>query len=189
MLKVTYLRPLRRSQAGATLMEVLVSFLIVSFGLLAMLAMQNAALQFNKTSEMRSVATMLANDIGDRMKANIASALAGNYDLTSAYSPSQNVPARTPCATTTSCTTTELATQDLGEWLRTLYFSLPGSDAYLVANTANRAVDLWIAWRDPNNSDDPIADNGNKKECPTGFVASTVTPKPRCMYFRIALPN
>ena len=189
MLKVSYLRPLRRSQAGATLMEVLVSFLIVSFGLLAMLSMQNAALQFNKTSEMRSVATMLANDIGDRMKANIAATLAGNYDMTSAYSPASSTPARTDCAIADNCSAQELATRDLGEWLRTLYFSLPSSDAYLVANTANRAVDLWIAWRDPNNSDDPVADNGNKKECPTGFVASTVNPKPRCMYFRIALPN
>lgn len=188
MKTLQHLTPPRR-QRGATMIEVLVSFLIVSFGLLAMVAMQNAAMQFNKTSEYRSVATLLANDLGDRMKANAVSALAGDYDRTGAYSPASSIPTRTDCADPANCSVQELAARDEGEWLRTLYYGLPSSDAYVVANTANRAIDIWIAWRDPSNASDPTATDGNKKECPTGFVAATVTPKPRCAYFRIALPN
>lgn len=47
-------------QRGATLVELLVSFLIVSFGLLALLALQNNAIKYNKTTELRATATLLA---------------------------------------------------------------------------------------------------------------------------------
>ncbi|MES2091439.1 MAG: type IV pilus modification protein PilV, partial [Pseudomonadota bacterium] len=63
-------------QRGATLIEVMVSALIVAFGVLAMIALQANSIKFSKTSEYRSVATLLANDLADRMRLNTAAAIA-----------------------------------------------------------------------------------------------------------------
>ena len=58
------------TQRGATLIEVLVSILLMALGVLAMAAMQVNAVQYGKTSEFRTVASLLANDLSDRMRAN-----------------------------------------------------------------------------------------------------------------------
>ncbi|MDE2402448.1 MAG: type IV pilus modification protein PilV [Burkholderiales bacterium] len=176
-------------QRGATLIEVMVSALIVSFGILAMIALQSNAIKFNKTSEYRSIATLLANDLADRMRVNAAIAVAkhsGNaYDMTTAYSKPSSVPARTDCLNPNNCSAEELAARDLGEWQRALYFALPGGSAYVQANQADRVVDTWVAWVDPAETAAP----GATGECPTNFVAATATVQPRCMFFRIALPT
>lgn len=182
----------RSYQQGATLIEVMVSALIVAFGILAMIALQSNAIKFNKTSEYRSVATLLANDLADRMRVNAEDgAMTGQYDLLDAYvDPTGTVPARQDCATPTNCTAAELARRDLGEWRRALYFSLPGGNGYVRSDATNRAVDIWVAWIDPAEAAATVGDNGAVKECPTGFLpAAAGATVPRCMYFRIGLPT
>lgn len=186
--------PIHR-QRGATLIEVMVSALIVAFGVLAMIALQANSIKFSKTSEYRSVATLLANDLADRMRINAAAAIAGSYNLTSVYSnPSSTIPTRTNCTVETACTPTELATRDLGEWRRALFFGLPGGDGYVLTDTGNRTVDIWVAWRDPGQTtaaanDGTRSNNGGVSECPTAFIpSSSDTNPPRCMFFRISLP-
>lgn len=171
---------------GFTLVEVLVSIVIVAFGLLAMVAMQSTAIKFNKTSEYRSVATLLANDLGDRMKANRPGAIAGNYDRQNAYTQQEGVPGLNAC--NDPCSPATLAAQDLAQWQRSLYFSLPQSDAYVAYDATTESADVWIAWKDPggNNDTDTTAVNEDAKECPNDFVSGDSPP--RCMYFRIALP-
>ncbi len=55
-------RPVRR-HAGMTLIEVLVSLLIFSFGFLGLIGMQARAVQLSTDAEDRSRAALLANDI------------------------------------------------------------------------------------------------------------------------------
>ena len=62
-----------RSRAGGvSLIEVLVALLVVSLGILAMSGLLTNSTRYGKTSEFRAVATLLANDIADRMRANKA---------------------------------------------------------------------------------------------------------------------
>lgn len=180
---------LRPAQRGATLIEVLVSFLIVSFGMLALLALQNNAIQFTKTTEYRSLATMLATDLGERMRANRPGVLANAYDLTAPYDVPVEMPELEACNGPCAADGTALAAQDLAEWQRLLFVNLPGGAGYVTLDAAGEAVNVWVAWSDPGGSFE-IAGNTNDdvRECPPAFVAPEAEDPPRCAFFRIALP-
>jgi type IV pilus assembly protein PilV len=170
-------------QRGATLIEVMVSLLIVAFGVLAMIALQTNAIKFSKTSEYRSIATLLSNDLADRMRVNQPGVINGGYTLTAPYSAPEGVPTRHDCADATKCSTAELAARDLDEWRRTLFFSLPGGSGYVQPVAGNQAVDIWIAWVDPGDSNALTGTNG----CPAAFLPANAPDTLHCVYFRVAL--
>lgn len=60
----------RRRQQGFSLLEVLIAVLILSFGLLGVAAMQVRTLQGTQSSNFRSNAAMLTQEIIDAMRAN-----------------------------------------------------------------------------------------------------------------------
>ncbi len=66
-------------QGGTSLLEVLVSVVVLSFGLLGMAGLQMTALKANQTSMQRSQAVVLAHDIIDLMLANRQKAKDGDY--------------------------------------------------------------------------------------------------------------
>jgi type IV pilus assembly protein PilV len=61
------IRALRRRQRGMTLLEVLVSLLIFSFGVLGMVALQARAVQYSVDAEDRTKAAAIANEIVSSM--------------------------------------------------------------------------------------------------------------------------
>ncbi len=56
-----------RSQAGLTLIEVLVAILIFSFGLLGFVGLQARAIQYSMSAEDSNRAALLANELGAEM--------------------------------------------------------------------------------------------------------------------------
>ncbi|OYX52552.1 MAG: type IV pilus modification protein PilV, partial [Comamonadaceae bacterium 32-67-11] len=70
-----------KRQRGASLIEVLVAFLLLTFGLLGMSAMQINALQNNHSALQRSQASMLAHFKMDAMRANRVDAITGLYNM------------------------------------------------------------------------------------------------------------
>ena len=103
--------PIPAREAGFTLMEVLVAFLILSVGLLGLAGLQMRGLAYAHQSYQRSLATLLAQDMADRMRANRPAVLAGDYHLTSAP-PDPGV----TCSGSDSCTPAKLAALDLYQW-------------------------------------------------------------------------
>lgn len=101
----------KNKQAGFTLMEVLISLLILGIGLLGLSALQLTALQRNTSSYNRSLATTLAYNIADRMRANKVAANANAYDTDIGDAPSSTA----NCLGST-CDATGLANFDLREW-------------------------------------------------------------------------
>ena len=200
--------PRPHRQRGATLIEVLVSFLIISFGMLALLALQNNAIQYNKTTEYRSLATMLATDLAERMRANREQAIGGAYDMNGSSTPPDELPGRVACATPpATCTAAELAAQDVSEWQRLLFINLPGGRAHVeVINDASKDVkvtaNIWVAWNDPTGTNEVAGDaSDNTKECEASLISTTeategdtdegtttgeVMPT-RCAFFNIGL--
>lgn len=71
-------------QRGSTLLEVLVSIVIIAFGLLGLAGLQATSVKSNLSAYQRSQATLLAYDLADRMRASRDNALAGDYDEGSA---------------------------------------------------------------------------------------------------------
>lgn len=73
--------PDRGLQRGMTLIEVLVTLLLVSVGLLGVAALQLASLKNNQEAYVRSQASVLAGDILDRIRANANAFRDGEYTV------------------------------------------------------------------------------------------------------------
>lgn len=67
--------------AGFTLLEILVAILILSIGLLGLASLQASGLRSNHSGYLRSKATIFAYEMADRLRANRATAIAGNYNI------------------------------------------------------------------------------------------------------------
>jgi type IV pilus assembly protein PilV len=102
-----------RRQSGATLVEILVSVLILSFGMLGLAALQTRALQGNQSSLQRSQAIMLANYMLDAMRLDRTQASGGAYNFDR-------------CGAVTDPTTT-LAETNIKDWLNSAQTNLGGS--------------------------------------------------------------
>ncbi len=80
-------------ESGSTLIEVVITVLVLATGLLAMGALQTRSLQFNQSAAMRTQANIFAYDIVDRIRLNrgskSANVTAYNVDYDAA-SPSSN---------------------------------------------------------------------------------------------------
>ena len=180
--------PFGNSQRGVSLVEVLVAILVVTVGVMSMLGLLATAGRLGKSSELHATATLLAQDIADRLRANLDGARAGDYDLVSTTLAEARPAAATACLESTACTSTEIAAIDMAQWKAALFNSLPGGTGYL--RFAGDAADVWIVWRDLS----ALADDADKKElftdaelaevCPPNFVLTD--PIPTCMYFRVA---
>ena len=106
----------RRASRGFTLIEVLVSMLILLVGLLGVVGMQMLSLQANQGAYFRSQAVYIASEILDAMRANPTAA--ANYvgvypDDGAGTSP---VPSDQNCDVSIGCTPDQAARQDLREW-------------------------------------------------------------------------
>lgn len=174
-------------QSGVSLIEVLVAILVVSLGLLAMAGLLGTAARFGKTSELRATATLLAQDMADRMRANEEVAVSGSYNLlTTGLATSE--PDEPAACDASDCTATELAELDLAQWQAALFKALPSGTGHV--NYASNGADLWVIWRDPAALDDDAdklafltGSDGSTSACPPGF--NTDDPVPTCMYFRV----
>jgi type IV pilus assembly protein PilV len=182
-----------RRTAGVSLIEVLVAMLVVSFGILAMSGLLTNSTRYGKSSEFRAIATLLANDIADRMRANMPGVESNSYVLAEVYAPPSAPPLAdehcTQAAPCTEATGATLAVKDLADWKRALYFGLPGGAGYLSVSADHTAADVWVAWTDPAAIDEErMSDlyDEKRKECPDAF-AGNAQPRPRCVYFRVGL--
>ncbi len=75
-MQLNHLSKKHRSR-GFTLLEVLVAMVVLSVGLLGLSGLQTSSLRNNHSAFLRSQATLVSNDIIDRMRANRDSAIGG----------------------------------------------------------------------------------------------------------------
>lgn len=104
-------------QRGFTLIEILVSMLILTVGILGVAAMQLVSFQTNQSAFSRSQATYLAQDIFDRIRANPA-----GYNTTVIYDDidacdGAAIPVNPACINSTAgCSPQATAQQDIRDW-------------------------------------------------------------------------
>ncbi len=108
---------------GFTLIEVLVSALIMGIGLLGLVSLQTRALQYNQQAYLYSQAAFLAQDIAERMRAN--KNVADNYTID--FEDSVSGVTTTTCLNG-DCDENTLANWDLKLWKANLATSLPQGD-------------------------------------------------------------
>lgn len=176
----------RTRQAGASLLEVLVAVLIMSFGLLSLAGLAAAAQQYAKMAQFQTVGGQLASDYAERMRANATGFALDLYDKVGPYSTAMAT--AVACADPGKCTSAELAAQDKASWTNELRRRLPGGDAFVRRDAVNAlAVDLWILWVDPDLA--VGTSTAGTADCPTDAVSAMPSGAalPRCMYFRVSI--
>ena len=118
----------RGRQRGFTMLEVLISIVVIAFGMLGIAGLQAFALKNSQGASYRSVATVLANDLIDRMRANPQGASTNAY----ANGATMGTPSANPdCLNLTACNATSLALHDLSEWTTAIAAALPAGVGYL----------------------------------------------------------
>lgn len=125
-------------QRGGTLIEVLISALLLGFGFVGLSALQTNTLRVNQSAFQRSQAVMLANFMMDAMRANRDAVLAGEYDLGSPTTPACNAPAGTT-----------LASNDRTQWFVALKENLSDVDTTCgVIDCENARCTVQVYWDD-----------------------------------------
>lgn len=133
-------------QLGIVLLEALVAWVILTFGVLGLLWIHQQALVQQRQQLMRSVAMGVADDLAERMRLNASQR--SQYIKTWG-----NAATTSPDCATTPCTRQELAAWDMQQFQQSLKSQLPEGDAAVFALTD--VAQWWgivIAWRDPNET-------------------------------------
>lgn len=124
---------LPHAQRGVGLIEVMVAVLILGVGLLGIAAMQATALRNSQSSVERSQAVMQTYAILDAMRANVAVARIGGYNLSS--------------MTCTEPDAGDLAANDRRAWIASLKDSLNPSACGQI-NCGSLDCEITVQWDD-----------------------------------------
>lgn len=111
---------------GLTLIEVLVTLVILSIGLLSMAALQMTGMRSTSSAAHRTQASILANDIAERMRANPAALNANAFMAVDSTNIDCNTLPATYCGeyydetngvvAAGNCNATEMAAYDINVW-------------------------------------------------------------------------
>jgi type IV pilus assembly protein PilV len=188
--------PSMNRQNGVSLIEVLVSMLLISFGMVAMAGMLVFSLNANTNSGNRALATMLAMEYSELIRANraeMANAVpAYARNATSDYGSLNTSSARSTSFSTDSycaypaCTSSSLATREQAEFLYRTKLTLPAGDFKLDRVSALQA-DLWIFWMEASGIVGNKSNENGIDSCPSVITDLAVDKRPRCLYMRITL--
>lgn len=131
-----------QKQTGFSLLEVLITLVIMSFGLLGIAGVIVNSLKNNQSAYSRSQASWLANDIIERMRANRVTAEAEllPYNLAMGSSPSG----------------TGVVLEDLTEWRASLAAAMPSGTGSVALDAATKKVTVVVQWNDSRASGDEV---------------------------------
>jgi len=152
---------------GFTLIEVLISMVVLAIGLLGLAGLQITSLKNNQSAYNRSQATQLAYDIADRMRANSAPdpgaanptapyGFAAKY-LTAFMAPTAATIQADCNAVTTTCTAADIAKNDLFEWNAAMIQALPAGAVGKIV-LAGGIYTVTINWDDNHDGNVDVND-------------------------------
>ena len=125
----------RRRASGFSLIEVLITILIIAVGLLGLAALQSVSMRSNQSANSRTQATALAYMMIDRMRANGEAVMRGDYLAGMVAGSCAAAPAATP-----------IATHDIEAWRQQLACQLP--DGQGAITFPGDGVHVQITWTD-----------------------------------------
>lgn len=130
-----------RNYRGDTMIEVLVTVLILAVGVLGVAAMQVTTLKNLNSSNTAGIAGIVAVDFSERMRANPTAALADNYVHT-------NPPGTFIDCAANPCTLAQLADYDVGSWWVVLGDTLPSASGQVSRNLGTNTFVVTVRWDD-----------------------------------------
>ncbi len=141
-------RPSTR-ESGFTVIEVLVSLLVLSVGMMGLASLQVVGLQNTQGGAQRTQASFLAYDITDRMRSNTAAVTTGGYDYVGEPGAAQGN-AVACIGVAANCSAAQLAAFDLAQWQTLLgtYLSNGFGTIATVDNGTTTDVTVTVQWAD-----------------------------------------
>jgi len=130
---------IQKNNQGFTMIEILVAIVVLSIGLVGLASLQLNGLKYNHSAYLRSQATVLAYDMIDRMRANMAAVTSGNYNNIS------GIP-NDPGCISTDCTPSQMAQYDAREWNQSLAATLPSGQGTVTGDGTNFSI--TVMWDD-----------------------------------------
>lgn len=146
-----------KQQQGFSMIEVLVTMVILAIGLLGTAGLQIASVRNTQVAAQRSIATQQAYDIAERIRANLGRPVAiggaaggavnGSYD---------NLDASTPAAPGCNpCTPAQQAVADHSAWNAANARMLPNGSGTVVGSWAT-GYNVTLFWDEPNVPPQPL---------------------------------
>ena len=168
------------TQFGFSMLETLVTLLIISIWLLGSAGVQTIAMKLNKTSALRSQAVLLASEIGERMENNKTGAVLGLYS----YDGSARTLAQNAGCVLNPCTPAQLADFDIAEIYLRSADALPNSTVTItpvgftspVTNPITYAIK--VQWKD-RRTGQTYSDTSSTNEVLSYSGSKTVYKTPR----------
>ena len=162
-----------KAQRGATLIEILVTMLVVAIGLLGAAGLQLSATRYQQTAHIRSRAVLQAQFITEKIRANSSAVVnpappdaASTYLAPQAYAAATlaALPADPGCGVATACTITQAAVKDMRDWRLSVQALPGGRGAIFPVTIAGGATDraarqIIVMWQEKQQNETGTAAN------------------------------
>ena len=178
----------RTRERGATLLEALVSILVLAIGVLGLLGVQLGTLAETQSSVRRAQTVRLIENLAERVKSN-----PGGFQQLSAFTSDwPDAPKGADCRAA-SCTAVQLAAWDVQEWRTAVQAALPNAQAKIFfspdedADPANRRqLGVMVGWRVNERKSDaadpkfksPFEVTAGAVKCPDNLICHVVYIQP-----------
>lgn len=166
------------SQHGFTLIEVLVSLVILSVGLLGIAGMITTSLRTNDSAYLRTEANIMAYSILDRMRTNRTAATQSEYDVsTGSYSKPGTDCLESSSNTSPDCNPANMAAWDLYEWKQELADNLPSGDGTITTSLNSGGVveiTITVKWNS-SRAEQGLSNTSASSSATNTFSTFTVT--------------
>lgn len=158
------MRAIRRGSSGFTLIEILISMLLLAIGFLGLASVQSKSLSETQNTQFRSKADVLLRDIADRMRANKEAVAAGDYLIDTEAVAGAMPPDCPPNPDAYTC----MAARDLRLWMNAVDEALPQPHVLIDDLGAGQQL-VRIDWSekgiDPNNRADSPCGEDLSRNC------------------------
>ncbi len=171
-------------QRGVSLLEVMITMVIIAVGLLGLLGLQAKSMSGSKDTFDKKIAAELVAQMTERIRSNHLGFMADNY--TTSLAVGDAIAAAPVCGGATACTPAQIAALDLVNWQTDLRSRIPESGAYIVTSpgagatmlTNGTSVRITVTWMEQNSQ------TGADPDCTAfGFTALAAANQPalRCL--------
>jgi type IV pilus assembly protein PilV len=141
----------RSTDAGFTLLEVLIALCVLAAGMLGVGMMLLESIRASRSALHRTAAVALAADLGERIRANRAAG--------SAYALGLGAVAGTPasgCAVSDACDPLEVAERDLYQWQQAVLAALPAAVTRVqvapISGLPASTFAITVRWAQPGDA-------------------------------------
>ncbi len=144
---MTIMKCAMKKQAGFSLIEALVAFLLLSVGMLGIASLQAISLRSGYTATLRTVAVIKAEEILERMRAN-HTALLSYRSAAGTGTTAPSVDCSDASGTRISCLPVQMAPYDVYQWKQDVLSAFPANTtaSIVIPDPADPLAQPQLPW-------------------------------------------